>query len=280
MLVIAIARFSGEQTINKPNYPIHRTVKYSFTVTNPNNHPVSNAELRVIAPVEQSPFQNTVSLESNLTFEIKEDDQGTKRMAFPVNNLAPFGSRNITITASVDLTDREYPFELAQSDDYLTDEKLIQISNPNIQRISKRLRSEDPRKTIEKIYNWMVANIKNSGYSRDDMGAVHALKKKSGDCTEFMYLFSALARANGIPTRNVAGFVVRENRILRPADYHNWNEAYIDGSWYIVDTDRQVFMEKPSEYIAMRFIGDGRSSQPMDSQNFFSSSNSIMVTMN
>ena len=95
-----------------------------------------------------------------------------------------------------------------------------------------------------------------------------------------MYLFTALARANGIPTRNIAGFVAKENRILRPADYHNWNEVYLDGSWHIVDTDRQVLMGKSSEYIAMRLISENRPGSSESSQNFFSSSQNILVTMN
>ncbi len=280
IVLIAIDKFSTDTPGIEPSYPIQRTVKYSFTVKNPNNHPVEGAQLQVIAPIALSPFQKTAALNANRPFEIQEDEWGAKRMTFAIDKLPPYGSWNISVTASVDLSERGQPNDLIQAEDFLNDEKLVQLSHPHIQRIAKRLRSDDHRETIERTFNWIVKNVKKSGYTRDDRGAVEALKNKSGDCTEFMYLFTALARANGIPTRNVAGFVARENRILRPADYHNWNEVYVDGAWYLVDTDRQVLMEKSSEYIAMRFISDKKGTQNWDSQNFFSSSPDVSVTMN
>jgi transglutaminase/protease-like cytokinesis protein 3 len=280
MLLVATKYFTGNQADITPSYPIQRTVKYSFTVKNPNNHPVELAELQVISPVQLSPFQKMGSINTSHPFETMEDHQGTKRMAFSIRDLPPFGSRNISITTSVELSERGHPIDSIQSEDFLQEERLIQFSHPAIQRIAKRLKTDEPRKTVEKTYNWIVTNVKKSGYTRDDLGAVKALKNKSGDCTEFMYLFSALARANGIPTRNVAGFVARENRIVRPADYHNWNEAYVDGAWYLIDTDRGVLMEKSSEYIAMRFISENKGNHDWDSQNFFSSPSDVTITMN
>ena len=266
--------------MDKASYPVQRTVKYSFTVKNPSSDPVESAQLQVIAPIEIGPFQESLSLNASQPFEIKRDGSGAKQMTFAIDNLPPYGSRNISVVVSVGLSAQGQPIDSVRSEDFLNDEKLVQLTDPDIQRIAKRLKTKDRRETITKTYDWIVANVRNTGYVRDDLGAVQALKRKSGDCTEFMYLFTALARANGIPTRNIAGFVAKENRILRPADYHNWNEVYLDGSWHLVDTDREVLMGKSSEYIAMRLISESRSSRSVNSQNFFSSSQNIQVTMN
>lgn len=43
-----------------------------------------------------------------------------------------------------------------------------------------------------------------------------------------MYLSMALARANGIPARGIAGYVYGGNAVLHPEDNHNWAEFYLD----------------------------------------------------
>ena len=95
-----------------------------------------------------------------------------------------------------------------------------------------------------------------TGYSPKDRGALYALKKRKGDCTEFMHLFAAISRASGIPARGIGGYVCNTNMILRPSDYHNWVEFYEDGAWRIADPQKRVFMENQSHYIAMNLIGE------------------------
>ena len=69
-----------------------------------------------------------------------------------------------------------------------------------------------------------------------------------------MYLFIALARLHGIPARAVGGYVVAESQIVRPAEYHNWAEIYLDGAWHVVDPQKRVFRERQADYVAMRII--------------------------
>ncbi len=58
-----------------------------------------------------------------------------------------------------------------------------------------------------------------------------ALLQGHGDCTEFAVVLAALARASGLPTRFVAGWVGIDNSM----GYHLWNEVYIDGAWFGLD---------------------------------------------
>ena len=78
-----------------------------------------------------------------------------------------------------------------------------------------------------------------------------------------MYLFVALCRAAGIPARGVGGYVHAQNAILRPADYHNWAEFYVDGVWYLADPQRHVFLQNQSHYLVMRVIGAVSDDHPM-----------------
>ena len=278
--IVVVIKLATHRSVNVNEYPIHRTVKYSFTVTNPSNHLIRKSELWVYAPVKENAFQQLANLHSNYPYKLSNDDKGNQRMMFVIENIPPYATRTITVTASLNLADQGNRIDKINSEDYLSDNKLIGLTNNHIKRVAQSLKADRQKDTAHQIYNWINRNIKKSGYIRYDMGAPEALKTKSGDCTEFMYLFSALARANRIPTRNMAGFVAKENGILKSAEYHNWNEAYLDGVWYLIDTDKQVFMEKPSNYIAMRSIEGSSQDQSVDSQSFFSSSADIQVSMN
>jgi transglutaminase-like putative cysteine protease len=281
--VIALAtyyQFAFQQTVKLAEYPIPRTVKYSFTVKNPNNHTIERAELRVNVPNKWSTFQQRESLKASHPYRLTQDDQGNERMRFIIEDIPPYASRTITVSASINLSERGNRLDHIQSENYLSDEALMELSSPEAQRLASRLQADVPKDTAESIYRWIIGNIEKSSYVKEDMGASWAFKNRLGDCTEFMYLFSALARANGIPTRNMAGFVARENRILRAADYHNWNEVYVNGKWYLVDADKQVFMEKSAEYIAMRVLSEAKPSHAIDAQSFFSASEEIEVAMN
>jgi transglutaminase-like putative cysteine protease len=240
---------------------------------------VQDSTLRIYAPVREGAFQQLGSLSASHTFQLTQDEAGNERMEFIFDHLPAYGSTTISITASVNLSADDNRPGAMPSERFLQDDTYLGLTHPGIQKVAKALRADNSRETAERIYNWLTKNIKKSGFVRRDTGASQTLESRSGDCTEFMYLFSALARANGIPTRNLAGFVARENRILRPADYHNWNEAFIDGEWHLVDANKQVFLEKSTEYIAMRLIEE-TSEQAMGSQGFFSSSADIRVSMN
>jgi len=67
----------------------------------------------------------------------------------------------------------------------------------------------------------------------DDCGsALAALEKKSGNCQSHAKLYTALARASGIPTRFVSGLVSRDGQAFL---FHSWAESWLDGRWVAVD---------------------------------------------
>ena len=60
------------------------------------------------------------------------------------------------------------------------------------------------------------------------------MKQKKGDCSEHAMLYTALARAVGIPTREAHGYVYCSDNMLAFGG-HAWNEVVIDGNWEPVD---------------------------------------------
>lgn len=86
------------------------------------------------------------------------------------------------------------------------------------------------------IYSFIIANIRYnydvvgklpSGYL-PDIDTTYSTRK--GICYDFSALFGGMLRSQGIPAKLVKGSSTLVN------GYHAWNEVYIDGKWYVVDT--------------------------------------------
>ena len=61
------------------------------------------------------------------------------------------------------------------------------------------------------------------------------LKNSKGDCTEHAILFTTLARAAGIPAREVSGLIYNNEEEKPSFNAHAWAEVAIDGKWIAVD---------------------------------------------
>ncbi len=86
------------------------------------------------------------------------------------------------------------------------------------------------REQAAALASWTAGWLKNS---IDDGGsAVESFTSKSGNCQTHARLYTALARAAGIPTRFVSGLVHLEGKGFL---YHSWAESYIDDHWVSVD---------------------------------------------
>lgn len=268
------------EKIVEPSYPVQRVVSYSFTLRNPYNYVIKNPEFSVFSPIQNSIFQRTDHLIASHPYRSELDAQGNTRLYFMIDKIMPYATKTISLRVKVGLSDQSNQISDITPDSYLLDEPMVEKSHEKITKLAKNLQGETPQETVEKTYNWVVKNIKKASYMKQDRGALYALEHRQGDCTEFMYLFAALNRANGIPTRNLAGFVTKENAVLRGEDYHNWTEVYVDGRWYLVDPQKEVFMERSSEYVATQVLTETSFSSADGSQRFFTAANNIDIVMN
>jgi transglutaminase-like putative cysteine protease len=240
----------------KAHHTIPRHIQYNFTLQNTTNRLVKEAELWTYGPLKQTPTQQCVKLEASHPFQLILDELGNQILHFTFKNLPPYGSKIITIEADLLLSDSSNPMPVKDTTAYLRAEEYCESDDPEISRLAKKLKGPKPVKTAENIFRWVAGNMEYTGYLREPRGALYALKKKKGDCTEFMYLFAALCRANNIPARCIGGYVCQKNAVLKPNGYHNWVEFFDGGVWNIADPQRNVFMQIPSQYIAMQVIGE------------------------
>lgn len=268
----------GEQA----QYPIKRTIRYSFTLQNNTNTVKNDVDFRVFGPVKQTSTQLTQSITASLPYELSVDELGNQVLHFRIDSLPPFGTKIISITADLNLSDVSNRLKEKDLAIFLGPEKFMETEEESLVNLSNRLEAETQRDKAEKLYKWVNTNIKYAGYVKDDRGAAYAMKNRKGDCTEYMYLYSTLARIADIPSRGIGGYVYKEDSVLKPEDFHNWSEVYLDKAWHVVDPQNGVFMNNQSHFIAMRIISRAKQDQ-LNLQNthqFAVGSKDITVNMN
>jgi transglutaminase-like putative cysteine protease len=249
-------------------YSISRHIQYSFTLQNKSNQVIKVAELWTFAPVKQTASQRCIKLQSNYPYQLLTDDSGNQVLHFTFENLAPYGSRVVTIKANLLVSSTANPNPAGPLLRDLNPQKFIESDHPAINRVAHKLQAPDSSETIEKVFTWVAGNLGYSGYAGKDRGALYALEHKTGDCTEFADLFVALCRANGIAARPIGGYVCLKSGIVKARDYHNWGEFYEDGTWKLADPQKRVLIQNAADYIAMRII-HASEDDPMGPYNRF-----------
>ena len=261
-------------------YPVHKIIRYSFMLRNKSNSVLKDAVFKTHAPVLQTGLQKTVKLDATSKYDLEKDSLGNQVMKFEIKNMAPYASKTITITAEVALAEMPNKIDDKNLKDYLKEEKYIETSNPEIKGLSERLGQIKNKPLPKTVFDWVSRNISDAGYLYKDYGALYALQKKKGDCTEYMYLSLALLRNNHIPARGIGGFVVENNGLLTGDSYHNWAEYYTDNEWHLLDAQKKVLDKDYANYIAFRIFGDSEKNALSQSQRFLAFDDRLEVRMN
>lgn len=204
---------------NKNLYPIKTEVAL------PPNTNYQNVEIDSISP---HPKDVTIDKDGNWLAQFE---------------LAPSAKVDVVVEGKAKVSNHPNPVSLSaqQRADYTKEEKYWESNNPQIKNLARQL------KTPQAIYDYVVKNL-HYDFNRvttnePRLGATGALKNPSSAvCLEFTDLFIALARAAGIPAREVNGFANTENSKQRPLSLlqdvlHAWPEYYDDQrkTWVMVD---------------------------------------------
>ncbi len=120
-----------------------------------------------------------------------------------------------------------------EMDDYLGGDPFVQTAHPRITAVAREIigASEDPWDKAQRIYQWVYTHIDKTAVISLP-SALDVLATKEGDCNEHTVLYTALARAAGVPTRMAIGVVWSEE--LDGFYYHAWPEVFA-GHWVPVD---------------------------------------------
>jgi len=107
----------------------------------------------------------------------------------------------------------------------------IESDHPEIVNTAREVTRgiSDPLEKARKLSKWVADEVKDEAV--DSFSALEVLHTKKGECQAHTMLYTALARAAGIPTRMAGGIVYMEGVGFL---YHAWAESDV-GGWVSVD---------------------------------------------
>ncbi|MGH8697703.1 MAG: transglutaminase domain-containing protein [Burkholderiales bacterium] len=116
---------------------------------------------------------------------------------------------------------------------YLQPSLAVPSTDPRIGTLAASIVADKPtaREQAQAMLDWIGRNIRKE--PADVFSALDVLTTGGAECQGHAYLFAALARASGIPTRVANGVVYAAE--LKGFVYHAWNESLIDGQWVAID---------------------------------------------
>jgi transglutaminase-like putative cysteine protease len=121
-----------------------------------------------------------------------------------------------------------------QFDEYIQPNNFIQSEHPSIKAIAGVCLpgSQDDLRTACDM-EWMISGMLRKSYKQPYLSSLETLLGKEGDCTEHAAVLVALARARGIPSRLVSGFLYAPH--LEAFVGHQWAEVKVNSVWWPLD---------------------------------------------
>ncbi len=221
----------------------------NYHLENPNLTPaITNIALPPDTAYQDVTFQRIDPKPINVTV----DDDGNYLAWYRLNrnqklDVKVVGSAKLYINSKV----KTPKLDEALRKKYLAAEKYWEKDNPAIKtKLTEILGSKPPLSNSDKaklIHRYIANNLKYdsqrlSGKNIERLGAVTALNNpNSAVCMEFTDLFIALARAAGVPARELDGYAYTANPNLRPLSLtrdilHAWPEYWDDEKgWVMID---------------------------------------------
>lgn len=120
--------------------------------------------------------------------------------------------------------------ENSKPDDFLKHEQHIEKDHIEIQQVANGIEAQTEEEIVKNIYNYVIDNMKYTKHGREEWGAVKALRKGRGDCSEYSDLLVALCRAKNIPARVVTGYTIPPDSTSQK---HNWAEVYLQNYGWV-----------------------------------------------
>ena len=174
----------------------------------------------------------TVSLSSNSSYRVEKDQFGNGLLVFEWTESGP-RTIQLNVSAQVDFDTHWAKAEADDAEKFASNTKLVSVDDSIATQAS--LLSQGASSDFEKltrftewVYN--VLEYDDSFWLRQPTSPEIFVERK-GVCNQYSHLDMALLRAQGIPSRFVAGWVY-SGKEWGP---HAWTEALIDGKWIPAD---------------------------------------------
>lgn len=146
------------------------------------------------------------------------------------------GKKSTTVTLKRDKpSDRAEPLSKQEQKRYTASSSRLQSDHKRVKDLARKVVGDekDKRRAARKLVAWVYRNLKKS-YADNAENALDVLDRKAGACAQHSLLFVALARAAGIPAREVGGATYTHTK--KPLlVWHAWVEYHDGKQWVAAD---------------------------------------------
>ncbi len=179
----------------------------------------------------------------------RTDEFGNRIKRVAIANVPPKGEVEVGFScvvalgppAKVDLTSTTPTGDLGSipqdlRDRYTRDHRIFGLETPAIRAAAAELLTKhpEPAARARAVHDFVASTVRyESGGGWD--AAPEVLARRTGSCSEFTYLFCALCRATGIPTRFVGAsiFPAKSSAPFQDHGHHRWAQAYLLGRGWV-----------------------------------------------
>jgi transglutaminase-like putative cysteine protease len=129
----------------------------------------------------------------------------------------------------------EIPAEILR--DYTADGERLQVRSDLVQKTAAGIAGGETNAywIARKIFDWVIDALEYELVGGWDVPET-LIKRGTGSCSEYAFLYIALCRAAGLPARYEAGTALRGDDVSMDDVHHRWAEVYLPGyGWIPVD---------------------------------------------
>jgi len=229
---------------------VERQVTLVHRLTNLGTGTVTIEQVFLAIPEDSFPGQKLVS---PISFEpqpikLDKDEWGQKVAVYEFRDLKAGGTREVSYTARASIGVRRFcifPDKVGRLEDipisirkaYTADGSRYRITEPLIIDTARKIVGEEknPYWMARKICKWVQDHVEYERVGGWDI-AETLIKRGTGSCSEYAFLYIALCRAAGLPARYEGSIAVRGDDASIDDVFHRWCEVYIPRyGWIPVD---------------------------------------------
>ena len=254
------------------------TVRQTLRLVNEGSAPVEKLKLRMALIRDWEPYQRVRSMEiSPLDYELVTDQYDNHYAEFWFYDVRPGDSLPIDIVFEVAVNGLK--FDLGNCSGPMIQEltgaeRFLEVNHTSIKSQAEQLSQNTGTacEISENIYTYVIDTLDYAGYIPESLGAVEALRRGSGDCTEYSDLAITLHRAAGIPAQFVEGITYsRDGFYDEGQSKHDWLEVYLPGTgWVPLDP---TWGEESNHFARLKpdhiIITKGRNLETLDNYHYW-----------
>jgi hypothetical protein len=237
-------------TLTKIGPPKEASVRFTFKVRCQGPDPVDRYDVYLALPhadLEHQRLLEEVAFNPDPE-DFPADRWGQRFAHFTLTDVHPGETRRVSYRTAAEISNerfflipdrvgglREIPSEIRRA--YTVDGERLFIDDPVIQKAVREAVGDEtnPYWIMRDIFEYVVDHVKYERVGGWDT-APTVLKRGTGSCSEFSFVFMAMARAAGLPTRFCAGVMERGDKSSMDDVFHRWTEVYLpDYGWVPVD---------------------------------------------